>query len=108
MLCVSFTFSVVHFDTDIARRAHCTMSIIQPKHAVCKFCHTHVIMVYCNVSLILVCVCAAVRYLRATNECCGDAFGFDALDITDKGFTMAVWRIDSQSGWGQELKVCIV
>eukprot|EP00041_Stephanoeca_diplocostata_P018424 m.385584 g.385584 ORF g.385584 m.385584 type:complete len:617 (-) comp21010_c0_seq1:1493-3343(-) len=46
-----------------------------------------------------------VSYLRTTNECCGDLFGMDAVNVTHKGFTLAVWRIDSQSGWGQDLKV---
>eukprot|EP00040_Diaphanoeca_grandis_P019928 m.105572 g.105572 ORF g.105572 m.105572 type:complete len:577 (-) comp27660_c0_seq1:85-1815(-) len=45
----------------------------------------------------------SVSYVQAKKPCCGDTFGLAAINITRTGFTVVVWRNDSQSGWGQEL-----
>ena len=44
-----------------------------------------------------------VAFVRTKDECCGDQFAFRVYNTTQSGFTLAVWRTDTQAGWGQEL-----
>eukprot|EP00047_Mylnosiga_fluctuans_P022072 m.113112 g.113112 ORF g.113112 m.113112 type:complete len:150 (-) comp9127_c0_seq6:77-526(-) len=46
-----------------------------------------------------------VVLLQAVDPCCGDTFNFWARNVDANGFALVAQRADSQSGWGQELRV---
>ena len=47
----------------------------------------------------------AIAKLKGNGVCCGDTFNFTYTSLTKSGFTILAIRSDSQSGWGQKVKV---